>query len=515
MVNNKNELERGAGLLLSISSLPSKYGIGTFGDEGYKFVDMLVEANQKYWQVLPLGPTSYGDSPYQSFSAFAGNPYFIDLDYLVKEGLLASDEMNKFDWGSNPSYVDYEKIYNSRFIVLRKAYEASNHKKTKKYKQFLEDNAFWIEDYSFYMALKNHFDNKEWLAWDEAIRFREEKALKKYAKLLKDDVDFWKFCQFKFYEQWNDLKDYANKKGIKVIGDIPLYVALDSSDVWVHGRLFELDERKNPINIAGVPPDNFSATGQRWGNPLYDWKAMEAEDFEWWRQRMASSAKLYDIIRIDHFIGIVRYYSIPSKYDTAEHGTYKKGPGKKLTDVISEAVGDKQIIAEDLGVLIPPVTKLMDKMGYPGMKILQFGFSDPDNEYLPHNYTKNNQVVYGGTHDNETLAGYFKGQKPEDLKYAKEYLNANSVSELTEATVRMGYATSSNACIHQVQDILGLDNSARMNTPSTLGDNWKWRMRPGELTKAHIDRLAFYAGVYGRGRKVEKEKEEKKDKKKK
>lgn len=508
MTNNKNELERGAGLLLSISSLPSRYGIGTFGDEGYRFVDMLVEANQKYWQVLPLGPTSYGDSPYQSFSAFAGNPYFIDLDYLAKEGLIDAGEMSNYDWGSDPARVDYAKIYESRFKVLRKAYEASNHKRTKKYKEFLEDNTYWLDDYSFYMALKNHFDNKEWLAWDEDIRFREEKAVAHYTKLLKDDIDFWKFCQFKFYEQWNNLKDYANEKGIKIIGDIPLYVALDSSDVWVHGRLFELDERKNPINIAGVPPDNFSATGQRWGNPLYDWKAMENEGFGWWRQRMSSSAKLYDIIRIDHFIGIVRYYSIPSHYDTAEHGVYKKGPGKKLTDVITEAVGDKQIIAEDLGVLIPAVTKLMDRCGYPGMKILQFAFgSGPSNEYLPHNYTKVNQVVYGGTHDNETLEGFYRGQDPKDLKYACEYLNVNSIDELTEATIRAGYATNSNAAIFQVQDILHLGNDARMNEPSTVGKNWQWRMKPGELTNEHIGRLAMYTGVYGRGRKEEDEEE--------
>lgn len=512
MANTKNELERGAGLLLSITSLPSRYGIGTFGDEGYKFVDMLVKADQKYWQVLPLGPTSYGDSPYQSFSAFAGNPYMIDLDYLCKEGLLDPSEMGKYDWGSDEAHIDYAKIYESRFIVLRKAYEASNgnHKRTKKYKDFLNENEYWIDDYSLYMALKNHFDNKEWLAWDEDIRFREEKAVARYQKELKDDIDFWKFCQFKFYEQWNNLKKYANDNGIKIIGDIPLYVALDSSDVWVHGRLFELDERKNPINIAGVPPDNFSATGQRWGNPLYDWKAMEKEDFGWWRQRMSSSAKLYDIIRIDHFIGIVRYYAIPAQYDTAEYGVYKKGPGKKLTDVINEAVGDKQIIAEDLGVLIPAVTKLMDKNGYPGMKILQFGFgSGPSNEYLPHNYTKNNQVVYGGTHDNETLEGFYRGQDPKDLKYAMEYLNVNSVDELTEATIRLGYATNSNAAIFQVQDILKLDNSARMNEPSTLGKNWQWRLRPGEFNESHIGKLAMYTGVYGRGRKREEKDEEK------
>ena len=496
---NKNELERGAGLLLPISSLPSPYGIGTFGEEGYKFVDMLVDAKQKYWQVLPLGPTSFGDSPYQSFSAFAGNPYFIDLDYLAEEGLLDKNEMKNYDWGSNPSYVDYEKVYNSRFVVLRKAFDNSNHKKTKAYKTFCENNEYWLDDYSFYMALKTHFNNNEWLLWDDDIKFREEKAVKSYQNKLKKDIDFWKFTQFKFYEQWNKLKKYANDNGIKVIGDIPLYVSMDSADVWVHGRLFELDERKNPINIAGVPPDNFSATGQRWGNPLYDWKAMEAEDFGWWYKRMEASADLYDIIRIDHFIGIVRYFAIPAENDTAEFGVYRKGPGKKLTDVIDKAVGDKQIIAEDLGVLIPAVTKLMNKAGYPGMKILQFAFgSGPTNEYLPHNYDHNNQIVYGGTHDNETIEGYFKSQKKEKLKYAMEYMNVDDPSKLTDATIRMGYATSSNAAIYQVQDILGLDNSARMNEPSTVGKNWQWRLAKGQLTKGHMEMVKSYTCIYGR-----------------
>ncbi|MCR5609631.1 MAG: 4-alpha-glucanotransferase [Lachnospiraceae bacterium] len=496
---NKNELERGAGLLLPISSLPSPYGIGTFGDEGYRFVDMLVKARQKYWQVLPLGPTSYGDSPYQSFSAFAGNPYYIDLDYLVKEGLLMQDEIYAHDWGDNPAYVDYEKIFYARFDVLRKAYQRSNHKRTKKYTKFCEENSFWLEDYSFYMALKVHYDNQEWLKWDEDIRFRKPEAMERYSKKLKKEIEFWKFTQFKFYEQWFKLKEYANKNGVKIIGDIPLYVALDSADVWAHGRLFELDERKNPINIAGVPPDKFSETGQRWGNPLYDWDAMEKEDFNWWYERMHSSAELYDIIRIDHFIGIVRYFAIPAECETAEKGVYRKGPGKKLTDVIDRAVGDAQIIAEDLGVVVPEVINLMKKTGYPGMKILSFAFnSGPSNEYLPHNYENVNQIVYGGTHDNETLIGFFKDQTEEEIKYAFEYMNVDNIWDLADAIIRTAYASPSTAAIFQVQDILKLDNSARMNTPAVLGGNWMWRMVRDSIREEHLKKLETLACIYGR-----------------
>lgn len=496
---NKNELERGAGILLPISSLPSPYGIGTFGAEGYKFVDMLVQARQKYWQVLPLGPTSYGDSPYQSFSAFAGNPYFIDLDYLVEEQLLTHDEINEYDWGDNPSYVDYEKLFKSRFLVLRKAFSKSTHKRTKKYAEFCEENSYWLDDYSLYMSLKEYFNSVEWLLWDEDIRFREEKAVEYYKKKLKKDIDFWKFCQFKFFEQWSKLKAYANKKGVQIIGDIPLYVALDSSDVWVNGDLFELDQKRQPINVAGVPPDQFSASGQRWGNPLYDWKAMEADGFTWWRERMKSSAALYDVIRIDHFIGIVRYFSIPSEYETAEKGVYRKGPGKKLTNVIDEAVGDAKIIAEDLGIVVPEVIRLLKQTGYPGMKILSFAFdSGPNNEYLPHNYTNTNQVVYGGTHDNETLVGYFKKQTEEEIRYAYEYQNVDNIWDLCTSIIRTAYASPSNVAIFQIQDILLLDNSSRMNTPSTLGGNWQWRLVPESIKEEDIKMLETLTCIYGR-----------------
>ncbi len=490
---------RGAGILLPISSIPSNYGIGTFGAEAYKFVDQLVRARQKYWQVLPIGPTSYGDSPYQSFSAFAGNPYFIDLDLLIEEKLLTKKEVKAYKWGSEEDKTDYATIYQNRFPVLRKAFEKSEHTNTKAYKEFCENNAFWLHDYSLYMAVKNHFNNKEWLLWEDDIRNRIPKAVKTYEEKLKKDVDFWNFCQYKFYEQWNKLKTYANEQGVKIIGDIPLYVAMDSSDVWVHGRLFELDERKNPINIAGVPPDYFSATGQRWGNPLYRWDVMEADDFKWWRERMKANAALYDVIRIDHFIGIVRYFSIPATCPTAEIGEYKKGPGSKLTNAIKEAIGDSEIIAEDLGVVAPSVKRLMKKTGWPGMKIMVFAYDcGPENDNLPHKFDSPNYVVYGGTHDNETMMGFFGRQKKNDLTYLMEYEGIKKRSEIVDAVTVSAYRSIANTAILQMQDILKLDNKARMNFPGTLGGNWEWRLKKDEFTVEHIEKLSKLVGIYGR-----------------
>ena len=499
MSKNVQSLGRGAGILLPISSLPSKYGIGTFGREAYRFVDSLVEAQQTFWQVLPVGPTSFGDSPYQSFSAFAGNPYFIDLEYLMQEGLLTKEDVESRNWGDDAADIAYATIFENRFDVLRIAFKNSKHKDTEEYKEFCENNTYWLDDYSFYMSLKCKFDNKEWSAWDDDIKFREEAALEKYQKELQEDIDFWKFCQFKFYSQWMELKEYANEKGIQVIGDIPLYVSMDSSDVWVHGRLFELDERKNPINVAGVPPDMFSETGQRWGNPLYDWDAMEKEDFSWWRERMKANATLYDVIRIDHFIGVVRYYRIPSECPTAMDGAWKKGPAKKLTDAIIESIGDAKIIAEDLGIVVQSVRDLMAETGWPGMKILQFGFDGKNtNSNLPHNYTNSNVLVYGGTHDNETLAGFFGAMDEDDLEWVCKYLNISDKEKVVPAIIRAAYACTADVAIMQMQDILGLDNSARMNLPSTVGQNWRWRLLPDQFTEEHVEMLRDLAETYGR-----------------
>ena len=405
----KTMLERGAGILMPVSSLPSPYGIGTFGSAAYEFVDFLKKARQKYWQVLPVGPTSYGNSPYQSFSAFAGNPYFIDLDTLVKEGLLTQDEINACYWGDNPTQVAYDAVFWYRFPLLKKAYARSEYREEQGYEKFCMDSWFWLNDYAFYMALKFHFDNKEWLAWPEDIRFRKKEAVESYREELKDEIDFWKFLQYKFYQQWGKLRAYANEQGISIIGDIPIYVALDSADVWTHPELFLLDEENlTPLKVAGVPPDAFSETGQLWGNPLYRWDVQEKTDFAWWKERMKASTRLYDVVRIDHFIGVTQYYAIPAGSEDGKTGEWLKGPGKKLTDAINMVIGDTKIIAEDLGIFVPEVKELLEETGYPGMKIIEFAFSgDRFNEHLPHMYSPNS-VVYGGTHDNETLVGYFK-----------------------------------------------------------------------------------------------------------
>ena len=491
--------ERAAGILLPISSLPSKYGIGTLGREAYRFVDQLKEAGQHYWQVLPVGPTSYGDSPYQSFSAFAGNPYFIDLEFLMKEGMLTEEDVASCDWCLSQDDVDYARIYESRFAVLHKAYRGSKFREEKRFKNFCKENKYWLDDYCLYMALKFYYGGKEWSAWEESIRLREKKAVKHYEKLLAEEIDFWRFCQYQFFRQWRALKKYANKRKIRIIGDIPLYMAMDSADVWTHGELFELDERKKPINVAGVPPDAFSADGQLWGNPLYNWKEMEKRGFAWWYMRMSLNAKLYDVIRIDHFIGIVNFWSIPAGSDTAINGKWRKGPGQKLTAVIKKATKGSDIIAEDLGVVGENVRKLIKKTGWPGMKILQFAFDgSSENEYLPHNLKSTNCIIYGGTHDNETLEGYFGGRTKKENKFARQYLNVEEDKELTKAVIRAGYASIANIAIFQMQDILGLDNRARMNLPSTVGTNWRWRMLPGQFTEKHQKELKRLCCLYSR-----------------
>lgn len=498
----KQELNRGAGVLMPISALPSAYGIGTLGEESFRFADFLKRIGCCYWQVLPVGPTSFGDSPYQSFSAFAGNPYFIDFDILMKEGLLQEEELKGIKWDKKADRIDYAMIYNLRYKILQKAFDRSNHKDTKEFKNFCKKNEFWLRDYSLYMAVKGHNNSKEWSLWEEDIRNHNEVAVSHYTKLLAKEIDFWEFCQFKFREQWDKVKSYVNDLGIQMIGDIPLYVSQDSSDVWVHGDLFELDQRKNPINVAGVPPDVFSADGQRWGNPLYRWDVMEKKDFTWWRERMKMSAGLYDIIRIDHFIGVVNYYSIPATCATAVSGSWKIGPGSKLTDVIKQSIGSAKIIAEDLGVITPNVRELIRKTGYPGMKILMFGIDGPaDHEYLPHNYKDTNLVAYTGTHDNETLVGYLNHKSEEELDFMYRYFKVSSREELPYAIIRVLYSSIANVVIVQMQDLLKLDNKARMNFPSTIGGNWQWRMKKSQYKELKEDILLEYAQLFARANK--------------
>lgn len=496
-MENICELQRGAGILLPVSSLPSPYGIGTFGKAAYEFVDQLVEAGQKYWQVLPLGPTSYGDSPYQSFSAFAGNPYFIDLDMLCEEGLLKVDELRYIKWEERLDRVEYGLLWEQRYGVLKRAFIRSNHKTTEKFQHFLEENAQWIQDYGLFMACKEHFENVEWLKWDKDIRFRQSEALQRYCKTFSQEIEFYQFLQYKFYEQWSSLKKYANEHGVEIIGDMPIYVALDSVDVWVNPGLFKLDEERNPVCVAGCPPDAFSDDGQKWGNPLYNWKVMEVEKFAWWKRRMAAAAKLFDVVRIDHFIGIVRYYVIPAN-DSARNGWFEWGPGEKLIRALDEARGRTKIIAEDLGVVIPQVGELLEKAGYPGMKVIEFAFDgNTDNPYLPHMYQKN-CVVYGGTHDNETLVGYYDNLSVDNLAYALQYTDCSNRADLIEKVFLMAYRSIADTVIFQMQDVLEKGNEARMNLPATIGENWRWRLLEGEFTKEKRTWLKSLSIIYGR-----------------
>lgn len=493
----EKELTRGAGILMPVSSLPSKYGIGTLGKAAYDFVDDLVRAGQKYWQVLPIGPTSFGDSPYQSFSTYAGNPYFIDLDLLIEEGLLQRQEVETIRWYEKEDQVSYELLWEYRYSVLKAAFERSDHEKTKEYRDFMEREKDWISSYSLYMACKEYFGNREWLSWKKDIRDRKMEALISYQVMLEKEIRFWEFVQYKFWQQWDRLHAYANEKGIQIIGDIPIYVALDSADVWVHPEQFLLDENHEPTVVAGCPPDAFSDEGQKWGNPIYDWERMEREDFAWWKKRIRAAARCYDVIRIDHFIGIVRYYKIPVN-ESAKKGSFAWGPGLKLLKALDESIGEAKIIAEDLGVLVPEVGEVLQKSGYPGMKVLEFAFDGKrENPYLPHNYPKN-CVVYGGTHDNDTLEGYYDMLSKENRAYAMAYCQVKRKKKLTDAIIRIGYASVANTVIYQMQDILKKNNNARMNYPSTIGTNWRWRMKSQEFTTKKQKRLAKLANIYGR-----------------
>ncbi|MGN0165003.1 MAG: 4-alpha-glucanotransferase [Lachnospiraceae bacterium] len=499
MKKRKSEWKRSAGVLMPVFSLPSPYGCGTLGKAAYDFVDFVKSMGSSYWQVLPVGPTSFGDSPYQGFSAFAGNPYFIDLDMLCEEGLLEQEELEEIKWGDDPEHVDYGKLYENRYTVLRSAAEKSNYTETEEYAAFEKDNRFWLEDYALFMACKTHFGGRCWQEWEPSIRFRRRGAVAKYKELLKDEYEFQKFLQYKFFTQWHLLKSYANNQGVEIIGDIPLYVSMDSADCWAHKELFELDEDVKPINIAGVPPDAFSDEGQRWGNPLYRWDVMEKNGFKWWRERMKANASLYDVIRIDHFIGIVNYWSIPAKAKTARKGKWKKGPGEDLTNVINSCIGDAKIIAEDLGVLTPPVRALIEQCGYPGMKIIEFACGgDSGNEYLPHNYTNPNCVVYAGTHDNETLAGFLQSIPRWQFDWMKGYFGILKDEELHAQVIRKMYESTANLVIVQMQDLLGLDNSARINEPATCGSNWQWRMLPDAEKKVDTNYYRWMSGIFSR-----------------
>lgn len=493
---------RKSGILLHISSLPSDYGIGTMGKEAYKFVDFLKEAGQGYWQILPVGPTSYGDSPYQSFSTNAGNPYFIDLDTLAEEGLLKKSEYENLDWGGHKNYVDYNALYNNRFKVLKKAFNRFKKGNLDDFYAFLQENEKWISNYAMFMSIKDVYDGKPWLDWGDGLRNHDGHSLWEFSNEHGDEIMFWEFLQFKFFEQWNALKKYANENGVQIIGDIPIYVALDSADVWVYPDLFQLDTNRIPTAVAGCPPDAFSPTGQLWGNPLYNWDRHRECGYNWWIDRIKSATELYDVVRIDHFRGFEGYYAIPYGDETAENGEWRKGPGIELFSAVKGALGELPIIAEDLGFLTEDVHKLLRDSGFPGMKVLEFAFDprEPSN-YLPHTYTQNS-IVYIGTHDNDTIRGWLSDLDSDTFAFCRQYLDAAKDEDIPERLIKTALSSVSDTAIIQMQDYLGLGSEARMNIPSTLGYNWKWRMSKRDITKKLAKKIAVMSGTYARCKRV-------------
>ena len=491
-------MKRASGILLPVFSLPSEHGIGCFSKEAYQFVDMLKKAGQSYWQILPLGPTGYGDSPYQSFSTYAGNPYFIDLTTLIKEGLLTENECRGYDFGNRDGCINYEKIYQFRFKALGRAFERFG--KNEDYERFVRENAFWLDDYSLYMAIKDKNNGVSWIEWDEPLKKRGEAALETARRELFREIEFYKFQQYQFDRQWRKLHAYANEQGVKIIGDIPIYVALDSADTWAAPEMFQFDENNEPTGVAGCPPDAFSATGQLWGNPLYKWEYHKNTGYEWWIKRIEYCFKMYDVVRIDHFRGFDEYYSIPYGDATAVNGHWMPGPGMDLFEAIEAKLGRPQIIAEDLGFLTPSVLKLLQDSGFPGMKVLQFAFDARESSnYLPHTYPTN-CVVYTGTHDNDTTRGWYHEVGKNARDFAKEYMCKPRLDEdsLAGDFIAMAMSSVADLCVIPMQDYLSLGSEARINIPSTLGGNWTWRMQRGQFNEETVREIERVTRLYGR-----------------
>lgn len=497
---------RTSGILLPIFSLPSRYGIGTFGRVAFAFVDWLAAAGQSDWQILPLCPTSFGDSPYQSFSTFAGNPYFIDLELLINEKLLTRRQCDAVNWGDSPEYVDYEKQYQQRYRLLRKAFTRSAHRETPAYAAFEEQNREWLDNYCLFMALKQHFDQRPWLDWDEDIKRRNPAAIAQYQHELREDIEFHRFLQYTFFKQWFALKAFANQQGIRIIGDLPIYVAMDSADAWANPELFRFDERLNPTHVAGVPPDYFSEDGQLWGNPLYNWPVHKATRYDWWIRRIAYTATMYDTVRIDHFRGFAEYWAIPYAAATAKKGKWRKGSGMDLFRELKNRIGKVDIIAEDLGVQSPGLHALLSKTGFPGMKVLQFAFHNAqDSDYLPHHYSTN-CVVYTGTHDNTTTRHWYEELTPDTRAFVNRYCRIADHPDLAppvQDIIATAFQSVAGRVIIPLQDFLALGEEARVNTPSTLGDNWKWRVTNAQLTASLHEQIASLTRTYFRDRSVD------------
>jgi len=488
---------RKSGILMHITSLPGPYGIGTMGKSAYEFVDFLSAAGQSYWQILPLSPTGYGDSPYQAFSAFAGNHYLIDPEQLIAQGLLKPEEPAAMDWGTDPERVDFGKLYENRLQLLRLAY--NRFRDDDALNRFMAENAWWLEDYTLFMALKVRFHGRDWQSWSVSLLMRLETVLEGYRQELREEIRFQSFLQYLFFTQWKALRSYANEKGIRIIGDIPIYVPLDSADVWANPSLFLLDAARRPTLVAGCPPDSFNAEGQRWGNPIYDWEEMEKTGYRWWIRRLKAAEEMYDVVRLDHFRGFESYWVIPAEEKTAVNGHWEKGPGMKFIRAVQKALPQLDFIAEDLGYVTEAVRALQEDSGYPGMKVLQFAFDSREaGDYMPHSY-RENSVCYSGTHDNLTLAQWLSSAATEDVESAKAYLGLNEKEGYVRGMLRGCMSTVSKLCIIQLQDYLELGGQARMNSPGLLdGANWTWRVREDAMTGGLAADILELTRRYGR-----------------
>ncbi len=490
--------KRQSGILMHISSLSSDYGIGTLGKKAYAFADFLENAGQSMWQILPLCPTAFGDSPYQSFSSFAGNPYFIDFDLLRKDNLLKKSDYADLNWGSNPEKVDYEKIYKGRKIVFEILYKNFVKRIPTEFYEFCEAQDYWLSDFSLFMAEKEARFGMPWIYWNEDIKKRKPATVEQEKEKYRTEIQYHKMLQYFFYKQWGELRAYVNSKNIKIIGDIPIYVASDSADVWASPQNFQLDENYCAAEVAGCPPDKFTEDGQLWGNPLFDWEYMKKDNYSWWIKRIAHNMRLYDIIRIDHFRGFDSYYAVPAKEKTAKNGIWREGPKEEFFNSVKERLGELPIIAEDLGYLTPSVKNLLKNTGFPGMKVLQFAFDSREaSDYMPHNYSRNS-VVYTGTHDNDTILGWLKNAPEQDVALAKQYFSLSRAEGYNWGMIRGAVSSVSAVAILPAQDILSLDSRARMNTPSTIGGNWQWRAKPGAFTQETAKRLFSYTKLYQR-----------------
>ncbi|MBR5520646.1 MAG: 4-alpha-glucanotransferase [Oscillospiraceae bacterium] len=492
---------RSSGILMHISSLPSPYGIGSFGKSAFDFIDFLKNSGQEFWQVLPMGPTGYGDSPYQSFSTFAGNPYFIDMDTLAEEGLIDKDSLNDYDWFWSKDHVDYGRMYNAKFAALRVAYNNFMANPDDAFADFCTAEEQWLDDYAMYMAI-NTETKKSWHEWDDGLKLRKRRALAKYRKENQEEIVFWKFMQYEFFKQWNKVKSYANENGIRIIGDLPIYVSDNGSDVWANPGLFDMNKDLSLRQVSGVPPDAFSEDGQLWGNPVYKWKAHKKTGYDWWNRRMQAALKMYDVVRIDHFRGFESFFSIDADAKTAKNGKWVAGPGIDLFEKLNMVqTGDFRIIAEDLGVITPPVRKLVNDCGYPGMKILHFAFGidadTMDNEYLPHNINKNS-IVYTGTHDNNTTMGWWKSESKHTRELCLEYGAWESDDDISDKLISMAFSSRAKLAVIPMQDWLDLGDEGRMNTPSTSNGNWGWRLTENDLTDRLAERILRKTRLYNR-----------------